>query len=116
MIRYTDDDCYVPAAAAAVSAEPFSRPDHKAKKTGKPGRKRRYPRRPRDGETIGGGHFVFRRGDSTGRIRPCEWPFEHSSAQAAETEALRLANEYGGTFDVYSRGMSVTALVDGGAE
>ncbi len=105
------DADYVPTNAAG-SDEPFVRPDHKAKKhgrpSGKPGYMRRFPRKPRDGETVGGGHFVFRRGDSTGRVRPNQWPFEHGSADSAHAEATRLASEYGGTFDVFSRSSSVT--------
>lgn len=109
------DTDYVPVNAAG-SAEPFPKPDHKAKKRGRPNGKpsymRRFPKTPRDGEAVGGGHFVFRRGDSTGRIRPCMWPFEHGSADGAHTEATRLAGEYGGTFDVFSRSSSVTIIKD----
>ena len=55
----------------------------------------------REGEAIGGGWFVFRRGDSTGRIRGSIWPFEHGSREAAEAEARRLAVELPGyRFDV----------------
>lgn len=58
-------------------------------------------RNPRPNETIGGGFFVFRRGDSTGRIRMAEWPFEHASAEAAQAEARRLAGDMPGyQFDV----------------
>lgn len=57
----------------------------------------------RNGETIGGGFFVFRRGDCTGRIRPSMWPFEYGSLHAAEIEAKRLAAEMPGyRFDVVS--------------
>lgn len=49
------------------------------------------PRKAREGEVIGGGWFVFRRGDGTGRIRPAHWPFEHASKEAAEAEARKLA-------------------------
>lgn len=60
------------------------------------------PRSERDGEKIGGGFFVFRRGDDTGRIRPSQpWPFEHPTREAAEIQAGRLAAKYPGyRFDV----------------
>ncbi len=97
------DDIHV----AASSVEPMLRPDHKAKKHGKPKTKyeymRRFPKKPRNGEEVGGGHFVFRRGDSTGRIRPCMWPFEHPSYDSALVEAARLHKEHGGTFEVFVR-------------
>lgn len=54
------------------------------------------PTKPRKGEVIGGGFFVFRRGDRTGRIRPKTWPFEHASFDAATTEAQRLSNMFPG--------------------
>lgn len=49
------------------------------------------PRQTRPGEVIGGGHFVFRRTSGTGRIRAPEWPYEHPTREAAETERARLA-------------------------
>jgi hypothetical protein len=59
------------------------------------------PRIARKGEEIGGGYFVFRRGDDTGRIRPSPWPFEHPTLCAAKREADRLAQAYPGyRFDV----------------
>lgn len=98
------DEDYTPAACAAGNDEPMRRADHKAKKHGKPKTKyqymRRFPKKPREGEQIGGGHFVFRRGDGTGRIRPCMWPFEHPNYDSAMTEAARLHGEYGGTYDI----------------
>ncbi|WP_234907377.1 hypothetical protein [Rhizobium rhizogenes] len=106
-----DEIDYTPKNAAC-SVEPFAKPDYKAKKRGKPGYMRRFPKKPRDGEVIGGGHFVFRRGDSTGRIRPNEWPFEHGSHESAHAEASRLAGEYGGTFDVFSYSSSASAIKD----
>ena len=109
MYRPSEDDIFAGGTNAASNAEPFTKPDHKRKKHGKPGFKRRYPRRPRNGETIGGGHFVFRRGDSTGRILPCEWPYEHSTFESAMTEAARLAATYGGEFDVFARVASASA-------
>lgn len=55
------------------------------------------PALPRKGEQIGGGFFVFRRGTTTGRIRPGRlWPFEHPTLAAAEAEAQRLANHWPG--------------------
>ncbi|MBB4004454.1 hypothetical protein [Aurantimonas endophytica] len=47
------------------------------------------PKMARKGETIGGGWFVFRRGDDTGRIRPAWWPFEYGSQCEALAEAKR---------------------------
>ncbi len=47
-------------------------------------------RKARTAETIGGGFFIFRRGDGTGRIRPSMWPFEHGSQEQAEAEASAL--------------------------
>lgn len=46
---------------------------------------------PRTGETIGGGYFVFRRGDGTNRIRPSQWPFEYGTEEAARAQAEALA-------------------------
>lgn len=48
----------------------------------------------REGEEIGGGHFVFRRTSRTGRCRLSEWPFEHPTFQAACDERDRLAEKY----------------------
>ena len=114
------DDIAVAAAhaVAAQSDEPMKRPDHKAKKHGKPKTKyeymRRFPKKPRNGEEVGGGHFVFRRGDSTGRIRPCTWPFEHPSYDSALVEAARLHSEHGGTYDVLSVCGQVSTTPDAG--
>ena len=58
-------------------------------------------RTSRKGERIGGGYFVFRRGDGTGRIRPSPWPFEHPTICAAKREADKLAKmQPGFQFDV----------------
>lgn len=58
----------------------------------------------RDGEQIGGGFFVFRRGSKTGRVRTPEWPFEHSTLDAAQAEAARLTAKHAGeTFEVFGR-------------
>jgi len=59
------------------------------------------PKKARPNETIGGGFFVFRRGDGTGRIRPSMWPFEYASREAAEDQARVLARgQPGYVFDV----------------
>lgn len=83
----------------ASSPEPMQRPDHKAKKHGKP----RWPGFPgaRKHESIGGGYFIFKRGDRTGRIENRGVPFEHSTFIAAQAEASRLQKKYGGQFEVY---------------
>ncbi len=98
---------------AAGSAEPFAKPDHKAKRHGKP-RKSSYfkPRKPRLNEVVGGGFFVFRRFDDTGRIHPKNWPYEHGSLEAAQAEAARLAAENGGSYEVFG---AVAGAVDGPA-
>lgn len=58
-------------------------------------------RKPRPGEVIGGGAFVFRRGQKTGRIRPSQFPHEHQTIQVAKAEADRLAKlNPGFRFDV----------------
>lgn len=46
---------------------------------------------PRDGEKIGGGFFVFRRGKRTGRVACGALPFEHANMMAAIRECDRLA-------------------------
>lgn len=51
------------------------------------------PTKPRPNEIIGGGWFVFRRGDGTKRIRPAMWPFEYGDREAALAEARRLSAE-----------------------
>lgn len=61
----------------------------------------RDPKKPRQDETIGGGAFVFKRGQETGRIRPSQWPFEHATVEAAKAQAELLAQKYPGVrFDV----------------
>lgn len=100
------DDIHV----GAGSVEPMPRADHKAKKRSRPkGRERRNKK-------IKGGHFVFRRGGRTGRIKTGHiingaMPFEHPSIEAARTEADRLQKLHGGRYDV----LSVSAIVDGEA-
>lgn len=56
----------------------------------------------RANESVGGGFFVFRRGDWSGRIRPSKsFPFEHATLEAATAEAARLAaSRPGSRFDV----------------
>lgn len=101
----------------AGSAEPMHRPDHKAKKHSKP----RWPGFPgaRKNESIGGGYFIFKRGDRTGRIETSARrfaggiPFEHSTFIAAQAEACRLQKKYGGVFEVYG---SLTISPDMDAE
>ena len=51
-------------------------------------------RKERDGEKIGGGYFIFRRGKGSGRIRAPEYPFEHPTEQAARDELERLRQQY----------------------
>lgn len=89
------DDIHVTAS----SAEPMRRADHKSKKHGRPARK---------SETLGGGHFVFRRHED-GRIHPRQDPFEHGTFGGANDEAYRLAELTGGTFEVYWLANVVTA-------
>jgi hypothetical protein len=106
--RLVDDltEDYIPTNAAG-SAEPFARPDHKSK---------RHPR-PRHNEVVGGGHFVFRRGRTTGRIKTGaimsgRMPFEHPTWESAVTEATRLHGLTGRTFEVFSRSASVGGAVE----
>lgn len=47
--------------------------------------------RTRPGEKIGGGFFVFRRGDFANRIRISDLPFEHPNYESAQKEAERLS-------------------------
>lgn len=62
------------------------------------------PRQARDGEQIGGGYVVFRRGGGTGRIRTPEFPFEHPTLEAALTECSRLSAAHPGhRFEVWAR-------------
>jgi hypothetical protein len=96
------DEEYVPTAAAAASAEPFAKPDHKSKGHSK----------PRRNEKVGGGFFVFGRGRRTGRIKTGailagRMPFEHPSEESAITEAERLHGLTGRRFDVFALRVSV---------
>lgn len=105
-----DFDDMATSAITASNAEPFPRADHKAKKHGRPVRQRRN-------EQIGGGHFVFRRGRTTGRIKTGSilagrMPFEHPNVASARTEAQRLQKLHGGRYDV----LSVSATIDGAVD
>lgn len=78
----------------AGASAPASMPNHKYH--------RPYPAKPRPGEIVGGGYFIFRRGDGTGRVRPSMWPYEHGSAETARAEAERLSRAFPGyRFDVF---------------
>lgn len=69
--------------------------------------------RVRKGEEIGGGWFVFRRGDSTNRIRPGFLPFEHPDQASAVQEAARLASNMPGyTFDILNVVASIKETPD----
>lgn len=95
MFRPSEDDFL---CAGVHSDEPMQRVDHKAKKFGRP--------RARRNEKVGGGHFVFKRGRTTGRIktgRVGHIPFEHATLESALDEAARLSVEKGGKFEVFSR-------------
>jgi len=97
-------DDYTPTAPAAGSAEPMRKADHKSKRHPK-------PRPARKSETLGGGHFVFRR-HADGRIHPRQDPFEHGTLISANEEAGRLTETHGGTFEVYSRAGVAAVRVD----
>ena len=69
--------------------------------------------RQRHNEQVGGGYFVFRRGTTTGRIktgfiRRGALPFEHPDFESAHREACRLAELYGGKYDVFAFAGSVS--------
>lgn len=66
----------------------------KAKRTGPKWLK--DARKPRDGEAIGGGYFVFRRGKRTDRIKASWFPFEHASEADAVKQAEKLAKNHPG--------------------
>lgn len=102
MYRPSEDDFL---SAGAHNDERMARPDHKSKKHGRPYHGKKWPAfpGPRNGEEIGGGHFVFKRGRTTGRIKTGMIPFEHDTYDAALDEAARLSIEVGGKFEVFSR-------------
>lgn len=96
MFRLSEDDFL---CAGVHSDEPMLKPDHKAKKFGRP--------RTRRNEKVGGGYFVFKRGRRTGRIKTGhimagKMPFEHGTLDAALDEAARLTVEHGGRFSVFA--------------
>lgn len=102
------DDVHV----ASCSDEPMPRPDHKAKRHGRP-----YAG-SRAGEKIGGGHFVMKRGRRTGRIKTGyilagAMPFEHPDFDSAMAEAVRLRTKHGGTYGVFAE---VARIEDIGGE
>ena len=77
---------------------PAARQNAKTRQAGK------YASKPRPGEVIGGGHFVFRRGKRTKRVRPSWLPYEHASYEEALAEAEKLAAQNPGeTFVVMSQ-------------
>jgi len=64
-------------------------------------------------EVIGGGWFVFRRGSTSGRVKPGLLPFEHGDQISAAQEAVRLAAQNPGTrFDVTRVVLSVNEVPD----
>lgn len=93
-LQAADNDAATSNHHAASSAEPFHRPDHKAKKRGR-------PRKARKSEVIGGGFFVFRRHES-GRVAPNRLPFEHGTFESAAREAARLSAQQGEQFAVFA--------------
>lgn len=55
----------------------------------------------RNGEVIGGGYLVMRRGRGTGRARPSKFPFEYDTIEAAAIQAGKLSEMFPGQkFDV----------------
>ncbi len=69
--------------------------------------------RAADGERIGAGWFVFRRGRRTGRIKiATSSPMEYATEARAMQKARELAEKHPGiTFDVFRLAASVTAPV-----
>lgn len=102
--RPLDEACDDTNHHAACSAEPFAKPDHRAKRHGKP-KKPSYFNKPRRDEVIGGGFFVFRRGDA-GRVRPGGLPYEHGTLEGAQAEAERLAGLSGGSYEVFGAALA----------
>ena len=52
------------------------------------------PRLEREGEKIGAGYLIFRRGGSTKRVRCPEYPFEHPTWGATVAELERLQGKH----------------------
>lgn len=62
------------------------------------------PTLPREGEEIGGGWLVLRRGRTTKRLKTVRWVFEHPSFEKAQEEAQRLREAFPDqTFEILSR-------------
>lgn len=62
------------------------------------------PTLPREGEEIGGGWLVLRRGRTTKRLKTVRWVFEHPSFDSAKKEAQRLREAHPDqTFEILSR-------------
>ena len=63
------------------------------------------------GEVVRGGFIVFRRGETTGRVKinPNKLPFEHATLEKATAEALRLSKSNPGIeFCVFHQVVSFT--------
>lgn len=72
-----------------------------------------------NGEVVGGGYFVFRRGETTGRIKinPAKLPFEHGTLESAQREANRLSLLHPGvTFSIFQQSESVCFRADAKTE
>lgn len=67
-----------------------------------PPRRKKRKQRQRKNEKIGGGHFVFKRNKTSGRIHPNNFAFEHPNHASALAEAERLHKEDGGHYNVVS--------------
>lgn len=76
-----------------------------------------HQRRIERGEVVGGGYFVFRRGETTGRVKinPAKLPFEHGTLEAAQREATALAAKSPGiTFSIFQQiGQALVPHTDG---
>ena len=60
----------------------------------------------RKGEQIGGGWFVFRRGEKGGRVYITDMPYEHPNQKSAMDEADRLSKKHPGQkYQVFGGGM-----------
>jgi len=70
-----------------------------------------HEHRLKKGEVVHGGYIVFRRGQTTGRVKvnPNKLPFEHATLDKASAEALRLSRDYPGIeFCVFHQVVSFT--------
>jgi hypothetical protein len=71
-----------------------------------------YPRYARKGESIGGGHIVFRRDPETGRVVTPVCPFEYANENDAINQAKALADANPGVkFDVWGVSCRIAAIV-----